>query len=131
MIIRNLYKVVRLYPIHSPPYPYTLSFIPFPNRTPYQLQTHLQRSAPETHPLGRCMCRCELLPSPKNCGIPDRAREANGAHLRRNCLIVTGVVGCAVGEQVVDDHSDNGEEEDNERPEDLLARAAVGLDDFD
>jgi len=39
-------------------------------------------------------------------------------------------VGCAVGEQVVDDHSDDGEEEDDERPEDLFARATVGLDDF-
>jgi hypothetical protein len=39
-------------------------------------------------------------------------------------------MGCAVGEQVVDDHSDDGEEEDDERPEDLFARATVGLDDF-
>lgn len=40
-------------------------------------------------------------------------------------------MGCAVGEQVVDNHADDGEKEDDERPEDLLTRAAVGLDDFD
>jgi hypothetical protein len=40
-------------------------------------------------------------------------------------------VGCTVGEEIVDDHSDDGEEEDNQRPEDLLARAAVGLDNLD
>jgi hypothetical protein len=40
-------------------------------------------------------------------------------------------VGCAIGEQVVDNHADDREEEDDERPEDLLTRAAVGFDDFD
>jgi hypothetical protein len=33
-----------------------------------------------------------------------------------------------VAEEVVDDHADNGEEEDDEAPEDLVQRWAVGLD---
>lgn len=37
----------------------------------------------------------------------------------------------AVGEQVVDDHSDNGEEEDDETPEDLVGNGAVRLEDLD
>ena len=37
----------------------------------------------------------------------------------------------AVGEQVVDDHSDNGEEEDDETPEDLVRNGAVRLEDLD
>lgn len=36
-----------------------------------------------------------------------------------------------VGKQPVDDHSDDGEEEDNEAPEHLVQRWAVGLDDLD
>jgi hypothetical protein len=40
-------------------------------------------------------------------------------------------VGCTVGEEIVDDHSDDGEEEDNQCPENLLARATVGLDNLD
>lgn len=37
----------------------------------------------------------------------------------------------AVGEQVVDNHSDNGEEEDDETPEDLVGNGAVRLKDLD
>lgn len=37
----------------------------------------------------------------------------------------------AVAEEVVDDHADNGEEEDDEAPDDLVERRAVGLDDLD
>jgi hypothetical protein len=40
-------------------------------------------------------------------------------------------VSLAVGEQVVDDHSDNGEEEDDEAPEDLVGNGAVRLKDLD
>lgn len=37
----------------------------------------------------------------------------------------------AVGEEVVDDHSDDGEEEDNETPEDLVGDGTVRLKDLD
>ncbi|OIC48785.1 hypothetical protein A7L03_18955 [Acinetobacter baumannii] len=37
----------------------------------------------------------------------------------------------AVGEEVVDDHSDDGEEEDDKGPEDLVGDGTVGLEDFD
>lgn len=40
-------------------------------------------------------------------------------------------VSLAVGEQVVDNHSNNGEEEDDETPEDLVGNGAVGLKDLD
>jgi hypothetical protein len=43
--------------------------------------------------------------------------------LRRDGLV--GVVSLAVGEQVVDEHADNGEEEDDESPEDLVGHRAV------
>jgi rhodanese-related sulfurtransferase len=42
-----------------------------------------------------------------------------------------GVVGLAVGEEVVDDHSDDGEEEDNEGPKHLVRYRTVGLEDLD
>jgi hypothetical protein len=41
------------------------------------------------------------------------------------------VVGVAVGEEVVDDHADDREEEDNESPDDLVWYGAVGLEDLD
>jgi hypothetical protein len=44
---------------------------------------------------------------------------------------LVGVVSLAVGENVVDDHSDNGEEEDNKSPEDLVGDRAVRLEDLD
>lgn len=37
----------------------------------------------------------------------------------------------AVGEQVVNEHADNGEEEDDETPEDLVGNGTVGLEDLD
>ena len=40
-------------------------------------------------------------------------------------------MGGAVGEEVVDDHSDDGEEEDDESPDDLVDDRAVGLEDLD
>lgn len=43
----------------------------------------------------------------------------------------TSHVSLAVGEQVVDDHSDDGEEEDDETPEDLVGNGAVRLEDLD
>jgi hypothetical protein len=48
--------------------------------------------------------------------------------LRRDGLV--GVVSLAVGEQVVDEHADNGEEEDDESPKDLVGHGAVGLEDL-
>lgn len=36
-----------------------------------------------------------------------------------------------VGKQPVDDHPDDGEEEDDEAPEQLVQRRAVGLQDLD
>jgi hypothetical protein len=38
-----------------------------------------------------------------------------------------GIVGVAVGEQVVDDHADNREEEDDEGPQELGQRRTVRL----
>jgi hypothetical protein len=43
--------------------------------------------------------------------------------LRRDGLV--GVVSLAVGEKVVDEHADDGEEEDDESPEDLVGDGAV------
>jgi hypothetical protein len=42
-----------------------------------------------------------------------------------------GVVSGAVGEDVVDEHSDDGEEEDNESPDDFVSDGAVALEDLD
>ena len=38
---------------------------------------------------------------------------------------LVGVVGLAVGEEVVDEHADNGEEEDDKSPENLVGDGAV------
>mgnify|MGYP004506558163 CR=1 FL=1 len=43
---------------------------------------------------------------------------------------LVGVVGLAVGEEVVDDHADDREEEDNEGPNDLAGDRAVRLEDL-
>jgi hypothetical protein len=43
---------------------------------------------------------------------------------------LVGVVSLAVGEEVVDEHSDDGEEEDNKSPKDLVGDGAVGLEDL-
>jgi hypothetical protein len=40
-------------------------------------------------------------------------------------------MGLAVREEVVDDHADNGEEEDNKSPNDLVRDGAVRLEDLD
>lgn len=40
------------------------------------------------------------------------------------------VVGLAVGEEIVDDHADDGEEEDYEGPNDLAGDRAVRLEDL-
>ena len=39
-------------------------------------------------------------------------------------------MGLAVWEEVVDDHADNGEEEDNEGPDNLAGDGAVRLEDL-
>lgn len=44
--------------------------------------------------------------------------------------LVAALVGSTVREQVVDDHADDGEEEDHETPEDLVKGGAVRLEDF-
>jgi hypothetical protein len=56
-------------------------------------------------------------------------RITSSARLCWNGLV--GVVGVAVGEEVVDDHADDGEEEDDECPEHLVRDGAVGLEDLD
>jgi len=43
---------------------------------------------------------------------------------------LVSVVSRAVGEEVVDKHADNWEEEDNESPDDLVAYGAVALEDL-
>jgi hypothetical protein len=43
---------------------------------------------------------------------------------------LVGVVSLAVGEEVVDEHADNGEKEDNKSPEDLVGDGAVRLEDL-
>jgi hypothetical protein len=40
-------------------------------------------------------------------------------------------VGLAVGEEVVDDHANDREEEDDECPEHLVGDGTVGLEDLD
>lgn len=64
------------------------------------------------------------LRSPKNAETYGVLRHG----LCRNGLI--GVVSLAIGEEVVDDHSDNREEEDNQSPNDLVGYGAVGLEDL-
>ena len=36
----------------------------------------------------------------------------------------------AIGEEVIDDHADDGEEEHDETPDDLLSNSTVGFDDL-
>lgn len=50
--------------------------------------------------------------------------------LRGNGFVAARVVFGAVREEVVDEHSDEGEEEDDKAPDDLVERRAVGLDDL-
>jgi hypothetical protein len=54
-----------------------------------------------------------------------------GDPLRDRFVARVSHVRLAVREEVVDDHSDNGEEEDNETPEDLVGEGAVRLKDLD
>lgn len=56
-------------------------------------------------------------------------RVACLARLCRDGLV--GVVGLAVGEEVVDDHADDGEEEDDEGPEHFVRDGTVRLEDLD
>jgi hypothetical protein len=46
-------------------------------------------------------------------------------------VAAAGVVGCAVREEPVDDETDNGEDEDEETPEELVAGRAVRLENLD
>ena len=52
----------------------------------------------------------------------------------RSCRLcgnrLVGVVGLTVREEVVDDHADDGEEEDNKSPDDFVGDRAVALEDF-
>jgi hypothetical protein len=43
---------------------------------------------------------------------------------------LVGVVGRAVGEEVVDEHANNWEEEDNKSPKDFVGHGAVALEDL-
>ena len=52
-------------------------------------------------------------------------------HLGNRGVVRVAHVRLAVGEEVVDDHSDDGEEEDDETPEDLVRDGAVRLKDLD
>lgn len=54
-----------------------------------------------------------------------------GDPLRDRLVARVSHVRLAVGEEVVDNHSDNGEEEDNEAPEDLVGDGTVRLKDLD
>jgi hypothetical protein len=49
----------------------------------------------------------------------------HGLRLRGDGLISAGVVGSAVGEEVVDEHADDGEEQHDQTPEELVQRRAV------
>ena len=49
----------------------------------------------------------------------------HGLRLRGDGLISAGVVGSAVGEEVVDKHADDGEEQHDQTPEELVQRRAV------
>jgi hypothetical protein len=52
-------------------------------------------------------------------------------HLGNRGVVRVAHVRLAVGEEVVDDHSDDGEEEDNETPENLVRHGAVRLENLD
>lgn len=43
---------------------------------------------------------------------------------------LVSVVGMAVGEEVIDEHADDGKEEYDESPDDLVGYGAVGLEDL-
>lgn len=58
----------------------------------------------------------------------DLAKQASAPLHVRDRLV--SVVSLAVGEEVVDEHADNGEEEDDESPENLVRDGTVGLEDF-
>ena len=51
--------------------------------------------------------------------------------LRQRLVPRTTVVGGAVGEEPVDDEAADGEDEDEQRPEQLVRRRAVRLEDLD
>jgi hypothetical protein len=51
-------------------------------------------------------------------------------HLGNRGVVRVAHVRLAVGEEVVDDHSDDGEEEDNQTPKDLVRDGAVRLKDL-
>jgi hypothetical protein len=66
-----------------------------------------------------------------NCAYPLK-RPIIVTDLARLCWNrFVGVVGLAVGEEVVDDHADDGKEEDNEGPKHLVRYRTVGLEDLD
>ena len=52
-----------------------------------------------------------------------KLRESDTISLSWDRLVC--VVSLAVGEEIVDDHADDGEEEDNESPENLVGDGAV------
>jgi hypothetical protein len=54
-----------------------------------------------------------------------------GRHLRERLVSAAAVVLGAVGEEPVDDHAADGEEEDDQAPGKLVQRRAVGLEDLD
>lgn len=62
--------------------------------------------------------------------LSTRVRFWCSLHLRRNGLVTAGVVRSTVGEEIVEEHADKREDEDDETPEDLVDRGAVGLDDL-
>lgn len=52
-------------------------------------------------------------------------------HLRGNSLVARSVMLCAIREEIVNDHADDWEKEDDEAPDDLVQRRTVRLDDLD
>jgi hypothetical protein len=73
-------------------------------------------------PYGICLFRSE--------GIHVRF-EIHSVFNLRQWLVRTSLVCLAVREKPVDDHSDDGEDEDDETPQQLVRRWAVGLQNLD
>jgi hypothetical protein len=85
--------------------------------TPVYVLLHLSRVFADTRPAQAC----------SHPGALSERRQ----HWKLSMVIplcgnrLVGVVSLAVGEEVVDEHADDGEEEDNQGPEDLVGHGAV------
>lgn len=79
----------------------------------------------ESHTPPTCALLCTGLPS------PSRQHASGISHLGQRLVRAAAVVLGTVGEEPVNDHSDNGEKEDNQAPEQLVNGRAVGLQNLD